>query len=79
MSVYITRKRSVGRDRGVVQSGLRLTISFLPQASRTAAIQHAYRKAAASNPRDDAPKAGEIRSLGLLDKDEDSKAFLAKK
>ena len=31
------------------------------------ALQSAYRKHLAANPRDDAPTAGQIRSLGLLD------------
>ena len=30
------------------------------------ALQAAYRKAAAANPRDDGPTADQIRSLGLL-------------
>jgi NADH dehydrogenase (ubiquinone) Fe-S protein 5 len=39
----------------------------------------AYRKAEAANPRDNAPKVGEIRNLGLLDKEEDTKAVLGSK
>lgn len=42
-------------------------------------MQIAYRKAEAANPRDDAPQAGEIRNLGLLEKSEDRKKFLASK
>lgn len=37
------------------------------EAARTLALQAAYRKAQATQPRDDAPSAGQIRSLGLLD------------
>lgn len=49
------------------------------KATRTRAIQTAYRIAEAKHPRDDAPKAGAIRNLGLLDKDEDTKAVLGSK
>lgn len=42
------------------------------------ALQRAYRKAEAANPRDDAPKAGAIRNLGLLGQEEDTKAVLSK-
>ncbi|CZS93171.1 hypothetical protein WAI453_000870 [Rhynchosporium graminicola] len=48
------------------------------EATRVRALQQAYRKAAAANPRDDAPKAGAIRNLGLIDKEEDTKAVLGK-
>jgi len=48
------------------------------QATRVRALQTAYRKAEAANPRDDAPKAGAIRNLGLLDKEEDTKAVIGK-
>ena len=53
-----------------------LLIIFLLQATRVRELQHAYRKAEAAHPRDDAPKAGAIRNLGLLDKEEDTKAVL---
>lgn len=55
-----------------------LTLSVPPQATRVHALQSAYRRAEASNPRDGVPKAGAIRNLGLLDKDEDTKAVLGK-
>jgi NADH dehydrogenase (ubiquinone) Fe-S protein 5 len=42
-------------------------------------MQIAYRKAEAAHPRDDAPKAGAIRNLGLLDKEEDTKSVLGTK
>lgn len=38
-----------------------------PQAARVHALQAAYRKQLAAYPRDDAPDAGQIRSLGLID------------
>ncbi|KIV89375.1 hypothetical protein PV10_08949 [Exophiala mesophila] len=44
--------------------------------ARTLAIQDALRKAEAAHPRENAPKLGQIRSLGLLGKEEDTKAIL---
>ncbi|KXT18853.1 hypothetical protein AC579_3536 [Pseudocercospora musae] len=41
------------------------------EAVKIAALQAAYRKREASTPRDDAPNAGHIRSLGLLDTDKE--------
>ncbi|PLB46817.1 NADH-ubiquinone oxidoreductase kd subunit [Aspergillus steynii IBT 23096] len=48
------------------------------EAIRTIRLQEAYQKAEASNPRENAPKAEEIRSLGLLGKEEQATAFLGK-
>lgn len=45
---------------------------------RTIKMQVAYQKAEASNPRENAPKAEEIRSLGLLGKEDQAAAFLGK-
>jgi NADH dehydrogenase (ubiquinone) Fe-S protein 5 len=39
-------------------------------------MQDAYRKAEAAHPRENAPKPGEIRSLGLIGKEEESKNVL---
>lgn len=39
-------------------------------------MQIAYRKAEAAHPRENAPKAEQIRNLGLLGKEEDTKAVL---
>ena len=39
-------------------------------------MQQAYRKAESQHPRENAPKAGTIRNLGLLDKEEDTKKIL---
>lgn len=39
----------------------------MKQASKILALQAAYRKREAATPRDNAPSAGEIRSLGLLE------------
>lgn len=41
-------------------------------------MQAAFRKAEAQHPRENAPKAEQIRSLGLLGKDEESAAVLAR-
>lgn len=49
------------------------------QAAKIQALQAAYRKAEAQYPRDNAPRAGQIRSLGLLGKEEDTKAVLDSK
>ncbi len=46
------------------------------QAARTRALQHAYRRAEAAHPRENAPKAGTIRALGLLDREADTKSVL---
>ncbi len=46
------------------------------QAARVRAVQAAYRKAEAASPREGAPTAGQIRSLGLLDKDENARKFV---
>jgi NADH dehydrogenase (ubiquinone) Fe-S protein 5 len=48
------------------------------QATRVRALQRAYRNAEAANPRDDAPKAGAIRNLGLLGQEKDTKDVLNK-
>ncbi|KAJ1715557.1 NADH-ubiquinone oxidoreductase kD subunit [Aspergillus flavus] len=47
-------------------------------ALRTMKMQAAYRKAEAAHPRENAPKAEQIRSLGLLGKEEEASAFLTK-
>ncbi|KAI4735864.1 hypothetical protein E4T50_13628 [Aureobasidium sp. EXF-12298] len=47
----------------------RLSDETPKQAARVHALQSAYRKHIAANPRDDAPSAGQIRSLGLIEGD----------
>ncbi|KAI9812166.1 MAG: hypothetical protein M1827_004832 [Pycnora praestabilis] len=49
------------------------------EAAKTRALQHAYRRAQAAHPREDAPKAGAIRNLGLLDAGEDTQSVLGSK
>ncbi|PKS11634.1 hypothetical protein jhhlp_001785 [Lomentospora prolificans] len=46
------------------------------QAARVQALQDAYRKSEAASARDNAPTAGQIRSLGLIGKDDVSKKVL---
>ena len=48
------------------------------QAARVMALQTAFRKAEATQGREDAPTAGQIRNLGLIDKEEDTKKVLGK-
>jgi NADH dehydrogenase (ubiquinone) Fe-S protein 5 len=48
----------------------------MQQYARAQAMQDAYRKAEAAHPRENAPKPGEIRSLGLIGKEEESKNVL---
>ncbi|KAL1961302.1 hypothetical protein VTO42DRAFT_30 [Malbranchea cinnamomea] len=47
------------------------------EAARTQAMQRAYRRAVSSHPRENAPRAEQIASLGLLGKEEETKAVLA--
>jgi NADH dehydrogenase (ubiquinone) Fe-S protein 5 len=47
------------------------------QHARAVAMQAAYAKADAATPRDDAPSAKQIRNLGLLGKEEDTKKILS--
>ncbi|KAL6713338.1 hypothetical protein ACLMJK_008803 [Lecanora helva] len=49
------------------------------EAARARRLQQAYRRAEAASPRENAPKAGSIRNLGLLDREEDTKSVLGKK
>jgi hypothetical protein len=76
MSACITRRRCV-KEAADLQS-IPAEADSIAKATRTRALQQAYRKAEAAHPRDDAPKAGAIRNLGLLDKDEDTKTVLGK-
>lgn len=46
------------------------------QHARALAMQAAYARAESSTPRDDAPSAKQIRNLGLLGKEEDTKKVL---
>ncbi|KAJ9620635.1 hypothetical protein H2203_007843 [Taxawa tesnikishii (nom. ined.)] len=43
------------------------------EAARVRALQAAYRKQQAATPREDAPNAGQIRGLGLLDASDEEK------
>lgn len=50
----------------------------MPQANRVRELQLAYQRAEEVYTRKDGPTAGQIRNLGLLGKEEDSKAVLGK-
>jgi hypothetical protein len=72
MSAYTTRRRL---DCFFNQSCVSQPLT-MQQYARAQAIQDAYRKAEAAHPRENAPKPGEIRSLGLIGKEEESKNVL---
>ncbi|KAK3327722.1 hypothetical protein B0T19DRAFT_400558 [Cercophora scortea] len=46
------------------------------EAARVKALQAAYRKAEAEGSRETAPNAGQIRNLGLLSREDDTKKVL---
>jgi NADH dehydrogenase (ubiquinone) Fe-S protein 5 len=48
------------------------------QVARVQRMQEAYRKAEAAHPRETAPKPEQIRNLGLLGKEEDTKQVLGR-
>jgi hypothetical protein len=87
MSVCTTRRRCVipihpthpfstsYEDRAIQ----RVLLTLPQQAARTLALQAAYRKAEANIKRDDAPSAGEIRRLGVLDAPLEEKNLKASK
>lgn len=52
---------------------------IVSQAARTRALQHAYRRAMTQHPRENEPRVGTIRNLGLLDHEEDTKSVLESK
>jgi len=49
---------------------------MLLQYARAQAIQDALRRSEAAHPRENAPKAGQIRSLGLIGNEEGTQAIL---
>ncbi|GAP90810.1 putative NADH:ubiquinone oxidoreductase subunit [Rosellinia necatrix] len=48
------------------------------EAARVKQLQAAYREAESMSARDNAPSAGQIRNLGLIDKEEDTKKVLGR-
>lgn len=46
------------------------------QKARAIELQRAYRRAEAAHPRENAPRPGAIRNLGLLDREEDTEDVL---
>lgn len=76
MSAFIIRKRFVfienlRRVRGAIKTDE-------IQHARALALQAAYARSEAATTRDDAPSAKQIRSLGLLGKDDESKQLLGR-
>lgn len=67
---------SRGQRTRCSSQGARANVGGVTQAARTMAVQTAYRKAELSRGREDAPTAGQIRNLGLLSKEEDTKKVL---
>lgn len=51
-------------------------VLFALQAARVKMLQAAYRQAEAKKLQENPPSAGQIRNLGLLDKEEDTKKVL---
>ena len=49
------------------------------QHARAVAMQNAYARSASSTPREDAPTSQQIRNLGLLGHEEDTKKILGQK
>ncbi|KAK3325580.1 hypothetical protein B0H66DRAFT_599731 [Apodospora peruviana] len=68
-------------DSGKQKCGLALEdyyecLHHKKEAARVKALQAAYRKAEAERSRESAPTAGQIRNLGLLNKDDDTAKVL---
>lgn len=51
-------------------------LTDMVQYARASAMQAALRRAERAHPRENAPKLGQIKSLGLLGHEEDSKAVI---
>lgn len=76
LRVHAPQERGRSRPEELcVQRTPRLT-PLLSQAARVMALQAAYRKAELNQGRENAPTAGQIRNLGLLNKEEDTKKVL---
>lgn len=75
MSVYITRKRFIMSYQG---QRCDTVYANSVQHARALAMQAAYARSEAATARDDAPSAKQIRSLGLLGKEEESKELLGR-
>ncbi|KAF9765912.1 hypothetical protein IL306_001734 [Fusarium sp. DS 682] len=63
---------NIRRHFGIVGSG----IDSNSQHARALAMQAAYARTESATARDDAPSVKQIRSLGLIDKEEDTKKVL---
>ena len=69
---------STSQERGISHVACHSEPSRLTSAqyARALAMQDAMRRAEAAHPRENAPKAGQIRSLGLLGKEDATKEVL---
>ncbi|OAP59183.1 hypothetical protein AYL99_06481 [Fonsecaea erecta] len=80
MSCYVINQHDpAARAKGVCAPRLEDYYECLhhkKEYARTVAIQKALRKAEAAHPRENAPKLGQIRSLGLIGKEEETKSML---
>ncbi|KAL2426148.1 hypothetical protein ABEF95_011931 [Exophiala dermatitidis] len=81
MSCYVINQHDPeARARGVCAPRLEDYYECLhhkKEYARAVAIQNALRKAEAAHPRENAPKVGQIRSLGLLGKEDETKSILS--
>ncbi|KAJ9664018.1 hypothetical protein H2198_000521 [Neophaeococcomyces mojaviensis] len=82
MACYVmTKEDKVLREQGTCLPRLEDYYECLhhkKEYARAAAMQLALRKAEKAHPRENAPKLGQIRSLGLLGHEDDSKEMLQK-
>jgi len=68
-------KKEVGNSACSTPGQNNLLNEFI-QFARAKAMQEALRKAEAAHPRENVPKIGQIRSLGLIGKEEETKSIL---
>ncbi|CAG7566517.1 uncharacterized protein B0J16DRAFT_330802 [Fusarium flagelliforme] len=80
MGCYVVNT-SAADDSGKKKCGMALEdyyecLHHKKEHARALAMQAAYARSESSTARDDAPSVKQIRSLGLIDKEEDSKKVL---
>ncbi|KAK5940365.1 hypothetical protein PMZ80_007785 [Knufia obscura] len=83
MACYVmTKDDPVAREKGPCLPRLEDYYECLhhkKEYARARAMQEALRKAERAHPRENAPKLGQIRSLGLLGHEDESKAMMGAK
>ncbi|KAK3713074.1 hypothetical protein LTR37_008759 [Vermiconidia calcicola] len=67
LACYVVNTNSED-DSGKKKCGPVLEDYYEKEAAKVLALQHAYRRKEAETSRDNAPSAGDIRGLGLLDR-----------